>query len=859
MQKLQTITNAFNKHIYPHLTRENIKKVVIKLAIPGIIFIILWLLLFTNRLFELHAEAKLENDKEQQQAQKAKTETQLLFEALMAQKQLITIAPDGKIKLPPKDYALAKKVNKQAISEAEDSLLDRLYHSIAGKALQKQVELWNHSRNFAAVRDNKKRPDGETTSSWEAWNEWGEKLDGSDFVPLNYGYINGGELRPNFNDWMSASNNDGMVFKTSYNLGKSGTIDLQIIGKPDISQLPGKVKLSACYPLTAAQKRRGQTPSCKQTPVATDAEAYEIHLTLAAGKHDISLPIIPATNQEKRISGLSIALDENNKYIWIDLRQYAKNIVQDEEKSYRYVIKTQDGKALSQLMDGKPTKYTEDNGLISLIGYDNRDRYALSGLLAQSNLPHDKTEMHLTIDSRVQTIAQKHLEKEVEKQAKDELFTQRRRAAVVIMNPNTGEIIAAANVANLKKGVHPWDRLSFAQLYPNRDPFGINSWQGLDNNNAPGSTFKTVTALAALQAADEGRDDIKHMIKGLSPNELKRLTGLSITDYSYQPDPKLTTEVKNAGNTVLLGSIPHKASDGKSTIRPRLRKAGGSGCPTNSVTSTKLGMKEAVRDSLNIWFARLGIMMDADLIDSGGMDTHLASMSRLLGFGKVYSLSPDNIPLRRIHGGAGRGDVLNYFAGSLSLDDTRLIKREQSLLAQGLVENPTSLQRLTQNTFGQGVTTTPLQMARIAASIATEKIPQPYLIAKWDGKKTATPDRRRLRINDIEYLREGMKAVPEAGTAATAFNKNYPQGQCRTFGKTGTAQLGIQIGNKSKRANFNTGWFVGWHEDKNGKPDYSFACMVTHVKKDGGKVCGPIMARILNDINQPASNNGAKP
>lgn len=852
MQIKPLATRIYTKFILPRLTWDNIKK----LLKFGLIFAVLWVLVFNYRLIQLH---EISTNKSKQDAVEAtKTETQRLFEALIKQKQLVKIKPDGQIQLPTKDYALAKRVNGNPLTESVDILLERLYQSIAGTAVQQQIKLWNHSRHFAAVRDNFKRAGDDTPSEWLAWNQWQEKLESANWVSLNYGYINGGELRSGFYDWASVTHDESITFKTTYNLSKKRQITLQVIGQPDISKLPGKKVLLACQPLTKIQRKSGRTPACTETTNPSEqASAYEIKLTLAAGRHSISLPITPAISQEKIVDGLSIHI-KDGQYAWRRIKPSEK-IVGDGSENYRYIIKTQDGKALTQMQNGKPSRFSQDNGLFTLMGYDSSDRYALSGVLARSDLPHDKTEVHLTIDSYLQKLAKKHLSKQIPTLGPNKTYKQRRRAAVVIMNPNTGAILAAANHAIVKKGVHRWDRLSFSKLYPNRDPFGVNAWQGLDNNNAPGSTFKAVTALAALQAVDEGRDDLKKMIRGLSPSGFKQLTGLSINDFSYQPDLEITSKVNNAGHAILLGAIPHAGKDNKGTIYPVLRKTGGNGCPTRAVTSRNLGMKEAVRDSLNIWFARLGVMMDEDLLSDGGSATHLASMSRLLGFGdEAYSLVSDSLPLQRSIAGKGRGDVLNAFAGSLALDNSRLIKREQDLLADGRMENNSALQRLTQNSFGQGVSATPLQMARVAASIATGEIPKPYLFQQWDGEEQDPPDKRRLKINDIDYLRLGMKAVTEAGTARAAFANNFPQGQCRTYGKTGTAQLG----RKGVKAPFNTAWFIGWHEDNKGKPDLSFACMVTHAyakgKDSGGTVCAPIIARILSDIDKGIGKSKSK-
>ena len=829
----------------------------------GTVLAILWLLIFSGRLVYLHHEAAANSHNTlDPKILPAKTETQQLFEALMARVKtgFVSIETDGTISLPAKDYILARKVANQAISDSEASLLSRLYHSIAGKAVQQQIAFWNHSRRFVALRDNLPQAGAQTTTRWQVRNQWDENAIATQWVPLSYGYINGGRLQAGFNDWISVANKGVLHFQTELNLAKKRRLQLQVIGQPDISRLPNNATLAACYPLTKNELKRGKTPACHPVKESvSDSSAYVISLTLPAGKHRLVVPVSPAINQEKKLAGLPIYLTEENQYAWEAVQEYHRNPVLSEDKNYRFIVKTQDGIALTHMDNAKPTRYTRDKGLVTLVGYERSDRYALSGLLSRSKLPRDKTEIHLTLDSRLQALAQKHLQKEMPKLGKNKEFAQKRRAAVVLMNPTTGAILAAANYPNPPAGIHRWDRISFSQLYPNRDPFGVNAWQGLDNHNAPGSTFKTVTAMAALQATDEGREDLEKMLKGLNANDFEQHTGLAINAFSYQadPNPDISSTVRNAGNAGLHGALPHKNKEGK-TVYPALRIIGKKGCPSRPSHSDTLGLKEAVRDSLNIWFARLGVMMDENNLETGGIDTHLAAMSRLLGFGSLHSLSPKSLPLQRIYGGKGRGDILNAYAGSLSLDNVNLIRREQQLLSEGRIEINSALQRLTQNSFGQGVATTPLQMARVMASIATGYTPKPYLFAQWDGQAIDAPERQQLKIAQIDYLRQGMKAVTEAGTARAAFNKHYPTGQCRTYGKTGTAQLG----RGKHRSPFHTAWFVGWREDINKTADVSFACMVTHAyasgKDSGGTVCAPIIARILNEMDKKPAKQAAK-
>lgn len=837
----------------------------------GALLSIVLICIFLYRLSTLYSESQIRNNSKPKpslslSSKKPATEKQKLFEDLVKSEALFEMKEDGRIVLAAKDYALYQKVTKGYISKKDELLLDRLYNSISGKALQHQIKMWNHSRLFAAVRDNIPRSGKITTSNWTPLNHWQEKPISTDWVPLSFGYINGGRLQKGFSDWISVTDEMPIRFTSTVNISSKKTITIQVIGQPDLNELKGKKNLYACYPLTLQERKHGKIKPCEKINAPDPSiSAYLIKIKLNAGLHKLVLKVKPAINSEKVINGLAISLSNKNKFIWRQTGEYKRNPVASENDNYSFSIITQDGKSLINPVDATPSRFSSDNGLVPLIGFDKSDRYALTGLIARSNIPHDKTTVRLTLNSRLQSIAQKQLLKEISTLGSNKIYADRRRAAVVLLNPQTGAILAAANYPKPPLGIHRWDRLSYSRLYPNRDPFGVNAWQGLDNNNAPGSTFKTVTALAALQAADEGRDDLEKMVKGLSPRDFEALTGLPINASSYQPDPEATTEVFNAGHAQLAIALPYPTKTKKNKnivwVKPKLRIAGGDGCPAKPVYSSTLGMREAVRDSLNVWFARLGVMMDKDNLDTGGKDTSLAAMATLLGFGSVNSLASDKFPLKRILGVVGRGDVLNAFAGGLSLNNSRIINREQNLLQQGKIERNSALQRLTQNSFGQGVSTTPLQMAKVAASIATGKIPQPFLISQWDDNIYEGEKNRKLKPSLIQYLKQGMKAVTEDGTAMSAFNRYYKQGKCRTYGKTGSAQV-KKAAKTGQDSAFNTAWFIGWHENKEGKPDVSFACMVTHAyakhKRSGGSVCAPIIARILKQMTTKTSKKKRK-
>ena len=100
--------------------------------------------------------------------------------------------------------------------------------------------------------------------------------------------------------------------------------------------------------------------------------------------------------------------------------------------------------------------------------------------------PEQGANIYLTIDARIQFIAEQALRKAVG------------RGAAVVVNPNNGEILAMASVPNYdpnqfipKISPEDWDRLRKDET----DPLTNRAIQGY----APGSTYKAVTGLAGLR------------------------------------------------------------------------------------------------------------------------------------------------------------------------------------------------------------------------------------------------------------------------------------------------------------------------------------------------------------------------
>lgn len=106
--------------------------------------------------------------------------------------------------------------------------------------------------------------------------------------------------------------------------------------------------------------------------------------------------------------------------------------------------------------------------------------------------PKKGRDIYLTIDSRIQTAAYNAL--------------GGRRGAAVVMNPNTGEVLALAsspsynpNLFRSKEGVNYFARIISDKRYPMLN-------RSVGNAYAPGSTVKPAIVLGALESGDIGRN-----------------------------------------------------------------------------------------------------------------------------------------------------------------------------------------------------------------------------------------------------------------------------------------------------------------------------------------------------------------
>jgi cell division protein FtsI/penicillin-binding protein 2 len=195
--------------------------------------------------------------------------------------------------------------------------------------------------------------------------------------------------------------------------------------------------------------------------------------------------------------------------------------------------------------------------------------------------------------------------------------------------------------------------------------------------------------------------------------------------------------------------------------------------------------------------------------------------------------------------GNNEGDNLYAVTGTLNLINKHLDPNKYDYR-----------QVLAQTAIGQSMSVSPLQMARIAASIPSEKITNSFIVksVQYSGAKIVTPETVLSKPLDLDkkvlekVLKSGMKEVvtKEYGTVKYFKNHNHPDLE-KIYGKTGTADTG----NDEKIKMGNAAWFIGWREDvSDDDRTIAFSSWVSRAAGSGGGVAAPVIADIFQSLHE---------
>lgn len=788
---------------------------------------------------------------------------------------LLTIEDGWRLLPPPSDWAL-RQFSRPAAGQSPPPLeagwaerreaVKALYGAANGRYVLSQLELWNRTLTPAAIRDNAGAAIGVETQ-WFAADARGWSV-----PPLSMpvpGRFHGfaAAAPAGMSAWKVFGAEEHGEIRLSARLSPpfpAAGATVQVLGRLDPAGLPeGWRAIGDC---------RG--PDCV-THVLQGPSG-------AAGDVELVLRVWPVERVRRDGDGgpmvdkgwvtagtTRIALDRDGKPTWRAAARPAPKFGVTE-------VATADGVTLIDAGDGKPTEAAARLGLLSLTGQGADDPRGVAGLVARRRERQGPVRVDLTIDSRIQAAAVAAMGSAMAEpfavglKAADP-FQRQRRGVLVVTNPDTGAILASAVWPPPPSGLDLWSVNAHSYRNPADDPFAPLGWQGIDSGRAPGSTGKLAAAAALLSAAPS-QPRIDALVKGCAPLADGTLPCLGFrtgtTGYAVPPQG----EKKEVRNFFIAGRGYQRAGD---SIGPaRLERApecvGGA-----RIASKSLGLPQAVRDSVNVYFVRGAELLDAE--EARRYDhamrripknapypappsLRLADGLKQLGFDEAVDLAGAARPWLNERGGPGTS-VLEAAPAYADIFD--LLARPPFRADRVKWQEIGAVDTISRTAIGQQLYATPLQMARLAATLRGGGVPQPYLLAAWNGLALPPPPVRPLPATDLSPLAAGMKMVPETGTAAGAkgFGRwagtSAETARCHVYGKTGTAEVAV-----TGKHPHTTAWFVGWAEpqalailnagaEAELRRPLAFACMVTHgmgERRTGGGVCAPIVADFLERL-----------
>lgn len=827
---------------------------------------------------------------------------ELFFDLLKA--KLLVPRKDGGLDQMPSDYLLIKEAKGDTTTpegvtlSQQKRLIKALYYSTPGVIVRQQVRLWNETRRVAGIRDDRDIGENDRNRTfWKAFSPSNHPLATGDLVPETFGFIHTGGVSTGFGKWITVASQSSLVtFRSRVRVLRARTLEVQVVGDP--------VRVPAGATVVRREVKFHEQTAVWPCSIATKAAIIRIPVKPSRGGVPLAITVRPAVNCAPRVYGLALrmktdpevvkkyvawkrALKSRNKrrrqraeanpvtVTW----QYEWRPVERAKKGGGFfTIRTSDGVLLTDPNGrARPSEQAYNLGLAALVGFGPADASSLIGILGQSKLPPGGLDVTLTIDSKLQRIAKEtvaHYLGTVFPKASGGRFADERKSAVVILDAHTGAILAVAGWPLPPKNATAWDYTSFAARNPLRDPMSIFAWEVIDKHNTPGSTFKPLLALALMRAQNA---KINRIMKGMLPGELAVAANLAVGTGTYNI-PGTSKSISNFGRSPLTGYFGRVS-----------RNAQCNGGPV--AADPRFGLTQAVQFSINMWFARLAVMLEEPLVRNY-VEGMRAALKAKRAPKRIFKLPPTNLmrSLRLVGiDDEKRMDLAVNVPKSFGLwrfqsetgADILYAQTPRTHITGGEpmdTYNPMAvrmgyLHRIALNGIGQGWSVAPLHMARGTGSIATGKRIQPHIFKRWGDNPLPTPPAEELKVDKtvLEVLRAGMKAVPEApgSTAVGTFSaqpaivegksgaalrdkelaarmtKVRATLKCRSYGKTGTADIGRGLG-------YNSGWFVGWKDPlvKGGRT-LAFSCMTTHAIgsfRFGGTSCGRIIRDILTSI-----------
>ncbi|MDG4553012.1 MAG: hypothetical protein P9E24_02000 [Candidatus Competibacter sp.] len=750
-----------------------------------------------------------------------------LFERSLAA-GLLRSDEDGRIAIAPADLPLRRmfaRVRPELLvsDNGERDWLDvpwnaeiqrlhqALYFSASGRYVRRQVATFDARRLLAAVRWRSE--DSELSGDWRAdWEGTPLMLGGS--MPLLAGRLFS-EAPHGWQPWRRVARWPALeqrwpvrfrlILPRSARPGER--LELLVVG--------GAPTVNGAAVLASAPRCLEAWPCA-----ARNALAHWLRLEMREGATELELIFQPLPAEAfpdlYRYDFAHIQRIDNRLY-WRDLPVTGGGDP-DRPAPAEVTLRDRDGTLLWEA--GQPTGAVWDLGLAALVGLEPTHTGSVGGVLARLG-EHGAAavEARLTVDPRLQQAVRRALLERlpVVGNAANEIDArwEERVASLVVLDADRGDILAVAGSPEPPVGIAWGDLSAFvAAVRPRRSPLWVRAWQydgdGLDS---AGSAFELVDAL--LLEREAGRQPrLAAALAGLTADDLARADDVA-ADAVCDParvegrDPSAVCDERGA--------------DGGHALLERMRRHG----------DERYGLAQALRDSSRDWFAGLVESTDARLSDDAGSS----------GLASARARTPTALRA---------GQSLPAIVAELGFDSSRdldggllpagLIAANDVLRASAAILEATNDHgQVRRAALGQRVSVTPLQLAGLAATIATGRRTPPRVLAELNGQPALETVATALDIA-TDRIRRGMRlALDEEPLRAAFAGSSFDAIRSALYLRAGAARVG-------STGTMSNAWLAGWLEPgalPGENRRLAFACWISPAVGTGGAECGELTAAWL--------------
>lgn len=701
-----------------------------------------------------------------------------------------------------------------------------LHFSAAGRYVRQQVEVFNSRQWLAAVRW---RPVTPVAGAWRA--EWGgAPVELTEDMPTLAGRLfaeipRGWEPWQRVTHWPLFSGSASVRFRLTLQRPARRGERLEVLVAGAAPTVTGATVL-------AREPRCLKDWSCRDR----DAVAHWLRLQWREGATYLTLdfqPLPATTFPDAYRYDFAHIQRSDQRLIWRDPSPASGALATPRASPAVVTLRDHAGQVLWE--NGQPTATAWTLGLAGLVGLDPAQQGAVADTLTRlGQQGMASADVRLTVDAKIQAAALGALRSRwPPSNARAARPREEQVASLVVLDADRGDILAVANRPEPPPDVRWSDLYDFAVTQPRRSPLRIWAWRHDGGGwHSAGSVFKLVDALL-LEHEVRRRSALALLLNGVSEPEWAQLPLAQAYDFAADA----ACYPAHAEGCASWARLPGSRYDRPGrTVVHNVRNIGGAATLLEQMrrhNDERYGLAQALRDSLNTWFAWLVESTDATLLEDPTAP----------GLAGAQALTPAALhgarPLLDVAARLGFGAAQDLDGGLLPAG---LVKPGDALHTTASILDPiTNRAEIRLAALGFRMQVTPLQMASVAATIATGRRTPPRLLAELNGQWAPPPQGAALGIA-TDRIRRGMRLVVDAGTARTAFaDSRFAWLRSHLYAKTGTADL-------DETGAVQNAWLVGWLEPGalHGEPRrLAFACRISHVGGTGGEECGPVVAAWL--------------